>query len=372
MPGAEILTSSGAKKRAPFDAGLLVNLGSPDSYEEADVRDYLEQFLMDEYVLDLPYWVRRFIVYRFVLPRRPRQSAHAYRSIWWEEGSPLLVLSRRVLQQVQSRTPFPVELAMRYGRPSIETALASLVRQTGGSLQRLRLIPLYPHFAMATIRTVLSEVRRVMAVHGWDFEVSVVPPFYDDPEYIECLYERARPYLQSDFDFLLFSYHGVPLRHLKKTDPTGRHCLRVEDCCRRPSPAHRLCYRHQVQQTTRAFADRAGLPAEKYGLAFQSRFGLERWLQPFTDRELVRLARSGVKNLLVMSPAFVTDCLETLEEIGIRGREAFLGAGGERFELIPCLNDQPRWINLLLNWLQSEEKFESRLYSMEPEHAGEV
>ncbi len=337
---------------------LLVNLGSPRSYSEADLRTYLDEFLMDERVLDIPYWLRKLIVRGIVLPIRSKKSAHAYEQIWWPEGSPLLVLSERLRHAVESRIDMPVELGMRYGEPSIRRGIERLMERTDGQLRELRLVPLYPHYAMATFETVVVEARRVLAELGLTVQMPVLRPFYDHPDYIDALFATVEPFLQQPFDYLLFSYHGVPERHLRKTDPTGSHCLRQPNCCSQPSPAHRLCYRHQVIRTTEALASKAGLPADRYGLAFQSRFGPDKWLEPFTDEEIVRLAKAGVRRLLVVCPAFVADCLETLEEIGLRGKEAFLENGGEEFVLIPCLNVHPRWIEVLTDWVQSDTMFE--------------
>jgi len=332
------------------EAILLVNLGSPDSPTEADVRRYLNQFLMDGRVLDAPYLIRRMIVSFFILPKRPKQSAEAYQAIWWDEGSPLVVISERVHKQVQARVDLPVGLAMSYGSPSIPTVIKRLVDDSGGALTNLRLIPLFPHYAMSTFETVIVAVQDAIARIKPSLNLSAKTPFYVDPSYINALAANTKPYLEGTYDHLLFSYHGLPERHLKKTDPTGHHCLGSENCCSTPSPAHKTCYRAQVFQTTKAFVDAVGIPPEKYSVAFQSRLGRDPWLQPYTDKTLERLAHEGVKRIKVMCPAFVSDCLETLEEIGIRGKASFMHAGGESFELIPCLNEHPLWIDTLVRW----------------------
>lgn len=330
---------------------LLVNLGSPDSPSTPDVRKYLNQFLMDARVIDAPYLLRRIIVSGFILPFRPRRSAHAYQAIWWEDGSPLIVISRRVQEALQRQIDYPVALGMRYGNPSIEAGIRELLAQGVGEIL---LIPLYPHYAMSTYETVVVEALRILKKLKTSIKMEVLPPFYDDPNYIRVLAESAAPHLDDSLEHVLFSYHGVPIRHLKKTDPTGAHCQGNEVCCSTNSPAHAFCYRHQVLQTTAAFAEKVGLPPPNYSVSFQSRLGKDTWLSPFTDREIKRLARSGVRRLAVICPAFVADCLETLEEIGIRGKEIFLNAGGEEFRLIPCLNDHPTWISLLKKWATGE------------------
>lgn len=319
---------------------LLANLGSPDSPSVPDVRRYLNQFLMDKRVIDVSWPLRRWIV-GMILIKRPAESGHAYRQIWTKEGSPLIVISQRVQAELQKRLPVPVELAMRYQNPSIESAVKKLVAR---GIQEALLIPLFPHYAMSSYETAVVRARQVAAKLAPNLKLAVQPPYYDAPDYISALVASAREFLQTNYDHLLFSFHGIPERHVHKADPTGCHCLRVENCCEVASPAHATCYRAQCLATTRAFVQQAGVPAGKYSVAFQSRLGKAPWLQPYTDRELVRLAREGRKRLLVICPAFVADCLETLEEIGLRGQADFKAAGGQEFTRIPCLNEHPQWI----------------------------
>ncbi|MDP3848827.1 MAG: ferrochelatase [Pseudomonas sp.] len=319
---------------------LLVNLGSPASTEVADVRRYLNEFLMDPYVIDLPWPLRRLLV-SLILWKRPAASAHAYASIWWPEGSPLVALSRRLqrLMQRQWQTG-PVELAMRYGEPSIETVLSRLVAQ---GIRRVTLAPLYPQFADSTVTTVIEEAKRVVRVQALDMQFSILPPFYQQPEYIEALAESARAHLAQGFDHLLLSFHGLPERHLHKLDPSGE-CLKGPDCCRTAAPQVMAnCYRAQCVRSAELLAAKLGLRPEQWSLSFQSRLGRAKWIEPYTEAHLTELAGQGVKKLLVMCPAFVADCIETLEEIGIRGREQFQAAGGAELLLVPCLNDQPSW-----------------------------
>ncbi|MCG6574970.1 ferrochelatase [Pseudomonas sp. AF32] len=324
---------------------LLVNLGSPASTSVADVRRYLNQFLMDPYVIDLPWPVRRLLV-SLILVKRPEQSAHAYASIWWEEGSPLVVLSRRLQQAMTAQwTQGPVELAMRYGEPSIESALVRLASQ---GHKKITLAPLYPQFADSTVTTVVEEARRVVREKGLDVQFSILQPFYDQPEYLDALVASARPYLAQDYDHLLLSFHGLPERHLTKLDPTGFHCFKDADCCKNASSqVMATCYRAQCIRSAELFAKRLGLADGKWSVSFQSRLGRAKWIEPYTEARLDELAKSGVKKVLVMCPAFVADCIETLEEIGDRGREQFREAGGEELVLVPCLNDQPQWVKAL-------------------------
>jgi ferrochelatase len=277
-----------------------------------------------------------------ILIKRPEQSAQAYASIWWDEGSPLVVLSRRLQQQMTAQwTQGPVELAMRYGEPSLETTLTRLATQ---GIQKITLAPLYPQFADSTVTTVIEEARRVVRSKKLNVRLSILQPFYDQPEYLDALAASARRYVEQDYDHLLLSFHGLPERHLTKLDPTGQHCFKDADCCKKASPeVLAKCYRAQCFSVARDVAARLGLPDGKWSVAFQSRLGRAKWIEPYTEARLEALAQQGVKKLLVMCPAFVADCIETLEEIGDRGLEQFREAGGEELVLVPCLNDDPQW-----------------------------
>lgn len=329
---------------------LLVNLGSPDSPAVSDVRRYLREFLMDGRVLDTPWPIRFAVVHLAILPRRPRQSAEAYEKIWTSEGSPLVVTSRNVQRALQARLPVPVELAMRYQNPSIPKAVSALA---ASGVEECLLIPLFPHYAMSSFETAVERVKEEAARQIPRLRIEVQPPYYNHPDYLAALVESAQPYLSGAWDHLLFSFHGIPERHLRKSDPTGSHCLRTPDCCNTPSPAHARCYRAQCFRTVQEFARLAALPPDKYSVAFQSRLGRDPWLKPYTDFELERLARDGIRQLLVICPAFVSDCLETLEEIRLRGQESFKAAGGQSLIQIPCLNEHPRWIQAVENMIRA-------------------
>jgi ferrochelatase len=322
---------------------LLVNLGSPDSTAVSDVRRYLNEFLMDGRVIDTPWLVRRFVV-DMILINRPRESAHAYEKIWLPEGSPLVVTSRQVQKKLQSRLTAPVELAMRYQNPSIESALHQL---RDAQVDDLLVIPLFPHYAMSSYESAAEQVKTVAARIAPSLKITIQPPYYDAPDYITALVASAKDYLARGYDHLLFSFHGIPERHLKKSDPTGCHCLMKDNCCAVPSPARATCYRAQCFKTVAAFVEQAGVPRGKYSISFQSRLGKDPWLKPYTDFELAEFPQRGIKKLLVMCPAFVSDCLETIEEINMRGRETFVAAGGKEFAQIPCLNEEPKWIDVL-------------------------
>jgi protoporphyrin/coproporphyrin ferrochelatase len=341
---------------------LLVNLGSPDSTSVGDVRKYLREFLMDGRVLDTP-WPVRFCVVNFaILPSRPKESAHAYEKIWTPEGSPLVVTSRRVRAKLQERVTVPVELAMRYQNPSIENTLKKLVEK---KVTHLLVIPLFPHYAMSSYESAVERVKKAARQIAPKMRIEIQPPYFDAPDYIAALVASAKNHLESGYDHLLFSFHGIPERHLKKSDPTGCHCLAKENCCEVPSPAHAMCYRAQCFKTVAAFVAKAEIPKENFSVAFQSRLGRDPWLKPYIDLELVEFPKSGIKKLLVICPAFVSDCLETLEEIDIRGRETFLQAGGKEFAQISCLNEHPLWISTLekmaRRFLENEAGFTSAI-----------
>ncbi|HTX21250.1 MAG TPA: ferrochelatase [Candidatus Aquilonibacter sp.] len=322
---------------------LLVNLGSPDSTSVSDVRRYLNEFLMDGCVIDTAWPLRRFIV-GMILINRPKESAHAYEKIWTPEGSPLVVSSRNIRKKLQERVQPPVELAMRYQNPSIESAVQKLAAQ---KIDDVLLIPLFPHYAMSSYETAVVRVKKVARKLAPQMKITVQPPYFDSPDYIAALVASAKNHLETGFDHLLFSFHGIPERHLRKSDPTHCHCLAKENCCEVSSPAHATCYRAQCFKTVAAFVKLAGIPKEKFSVSFQSRLGKDPWLKPYTDFELAELPKRGVKKLFVICPAFVSDCLETLEEIAMRGKETFIQAGGTEFAQIPCLNEHPLWISAL-------------------------
>lgn len=330
-------------------AVLLVNLGSPDSPSVPDVRRYLREFLMDGRVLDVN-WLARFCIVHFaILPSRPKQSAEAYHKIWTAEGSPLIVISRNVHKKLQAQAKVPVELAMRYQNPSIPDAVRSLAQK---GVDELLLIPLFPHYAMSSFETAVERVKEVAAQIAPKMRIQVQPPYFDQPDYVAALVGSARPYLDGGYDHLLFSFHGVPERQIHKSDPTGCHCLQSANCCEIQSPAHATCYRAQCFKTVAAFVKTAAVPKEKYSVSFQSRLGRTPWLKPYTDFELPILAQRGVKKILVICPAFVSDCLETIEEIGMRGKATFQEAGGKELQLIPCMNEHPLWVETLAKMVE--------------------
>jgi ferrochelatase len=329
---------------------ILMNLGSPDSTEVKDVRKYLDEFLMDERVIDKPWLLRALLVKGIIVPFRAPKSAEAYKTIWTEEGSPLVVLTKQLQQELQALISEPVEIAMRYGYPSPKDAYEKLLQREPG-IKEVIIVPLYPHYAMSSYETAVEYAKEIYNKNKYPFSISFIKPFYDVPYYLHALAESIRPHLQKEYDQILFSYHGVPGRHIRKSDVTGCHCLQKENCCDVPSPAHEFCYRHQVITTTKKVTEALNIPADKYSISFQSRLG-KGWLTPFTDIRLHELPAEGVKKLLILCPAFVSDCLETLEEIAERGKETFLHAGGETYEMIPCLDTDPLWVKTLAGYIE--------------------
>ena len=333
---------------------ILMNLGSPDSTDVKDVRRYLMQFLMDKRVIDYPYIFRSILVGAIIVPFRAPKSAEAYKTIWTKEGSPLIVFTERLKKELQLKVSDPVEISMRYGNPSMVSAFEQLVKKAP-DIEEVLAIPMYPHYAMSSYETAVAHAKEVYRKKKYQFKLTFIKPYYNDPAYIEAFSEHMRPFLQQAYDHILFSYHGIPESHVKKTDITGNHCLCSESCCFVDSPAHATCYRHQCLQTMHLVAARLQIPKNKYSHSFQSRLGREEWLKPYTDFRLEEMPKEGIKKLLIVCPAFVADCLETLEEIEIRGKESFLAAGGELFTMIPCLNTEPLWVSAIAKWINDYE-----------------
>lgn len=333
---------------------VLMNLGSPDSTEVKDVRRYLKQFLMDERVIDVPFLARYILINGIIVPFRAPKSAEAYKTIWTKEGSPLVVLTKQLQAALQQQVTVPVEVSMRYGNPTMKSAFDKLLNEHP-DLDEVLAIPLYPHYAMSSFETAVEYAKEIHTENKYPYKLTFLQPFYNDPGYIHALAENIRPYLEHTHDHILFSYHGIPGRHIRKSDTTGCHCMKVENCCEVASPAHATCYRHQVFTTTRLVMEQLGVPRERYSIAFQSRLG-KGWLQPFTDKRLEEMPKEGIKKLLILCPAFVSDCLETLEEIDERGKESFMEAGGETYTMIPCLNTNPLWVDVLSGWVNDFAK----------------
>lgn len=328
---------------------LLVNLGSPDSPTKKDVKKYLGEFLMDERVIDIPYLSRLLLVKGIILNTRPKKSAAAYQKVWWDEGSPLIVLSNRLKDKIIPKTDIPIALAMRYGSPSIKDGLQELVNL---GITEVMILPLYPQFAMATTETILVKAEEVRKKYFSQITTIDFPAFYNKPEYIKVLGKSLNDGLNGyNYDHLIFSYHGVPERHIQKSDITKSHCKIDGNCCNNESASHKFCYRHQCYETTRLTAEYLQLKEGTYSTTFQSRLGKDPWIQPYTDETIENYAKNGIKNLAIITPAFVSDCLETIEEIGMEAKESFLEHGGKSFHRIDCLNDNDEWATVIANWI---------------------
>lgn len=333
---------------------LLINLGTPDSPSVPDVRRYLREFLSDPRVIDIHPAGRWLLLNLIILPFRPAKSAEAYHQIWTPEGSPLLFHSVGLAAGVGTilGEGYRVELAMRYGNPSIPSALEKL---RAADVESIVVVPLFPQYSSAATGSALDRVYQLVG-GSWNIPpVHTVPAFYDHPRFIDAFHHVAAPHLeQFKPDYVLFSYHGVPERQVQKSDPTGQHCLKSASCCDQLGPANRYCYRAHCYATTRALAARLGLGPEQHGVSFQSRLGRTPWIRPYTDEVLPELAKANRKRLAVICPAFVADCLETLEEIGMRAKETWTGLGGEDFLLVPSLNAEGVWAEAVASLVKDQ------------------
>ena len=332
---------------------LLVNLGTPSTPSIGDVRRYLHEFLSDPRVIDANPLARALLLYGVVLPFRPRRSAAAYAKIWTAQGSPLRVHGRALAEAVQKELgdEFGVGLAMRYGEPSIASALEGLARS---GAERLVVLPLFPQYASSSTGSALQRVYEQAGRHWSVAALRVIEPFYDEPGFVAALRERTQPELDAFApDHVLMSYHGLPERQIRKSDSVGTHCLRGESCCDAIGLANRNCYRAQCFATSRALAGALKLDGPRWSVSFQSRLGRTPWIRPFTDEVLPELAARGVRRLAVVCPSFVADCLETLEEIGLRAAEQWRACGGEALRLVPCLNAHPRWVEAVASWVRA-------------------
>jgi ferrochelatase len=322
---------------------LIVNLGTPDSPSVGDVRKYLREFLMDARVIDIPFWRRFLLVHFIIAPFRAPQSAKGYRELWTAEGSPLKVYGH-LLEKALGKAlgdGFLVKLAMRYQSPGIQSVLSHFK-----DASRLIVIPLYPQYASSSSGSTIEAVMN--AVKSWEVvpEMSVISQFFNRPLFVKALAETGRKYMaQERFDHYIFSYHGLPERQILKAS-CDDYC-RLGDCCLVYHGKNQYCYRAQCFETTRLLAQALGIKKEDYTICFQSRLGKEPWIKPYTDNVIKELAGRGIKKVLVFSPAFVADCLETTIEIGVEYKKLFLEHGGERLQLVESLNVNPSWVECL-------------------------
>ncbi len=342
-----------SKKKFGKTGVLLVNLGTPDAPTRGAVYRYLREFLTDRRVVDYPWLARQLLVQGIIAPFRSGSSAKLYKQLWTEEGSPLKVYGEVVARGVQERLgkEYIVELGMRYQSPSIESALQRLMDKR---VAELIVFPLFPQYASATTGSVHDEVMRVLRRQEIIPNLRLINSYFDHPVMIDIFAENARKFDLDSYDHIIFSYHGLPERQLRKADPSGKYCTKANNCCQRMSSVNQFCYSAQCHATTRAIADRLSLSPERFTTSFQSRLGPEKWAQPYTIKIIEKLAEEGQKRLLVFSPAFVADCLETIIEIGYEYQEEFEEMGGEKVDLVPSLNDDPRWIDAITDMVRAQ------------------
>ncbi len=326
---------------------LLINLGTPEAPTTKAVRRYLREFLSDPYVIDIHPVARWFLVNGVIVPFRSPKSAAAYQKIWMDAGSPLLVNSQNLVLKLQRALgdQYCVILGMRYGNPSIKSAIKDLI---SAGVKSIKVIPLYPQYAESSTESSVALVKKIAGELSVTDKLSFVGPFYNHDGFINAFALQGTPLIESfKPDHVLFSYHGLPVRHVQKLDLSKKHCQIKVDCCDVISDVNQNCYRAQCLQTTRLLGKKLSLAPEKYSTSFQSRLGRTPWIKPFTDEILISLAEVGIKKLLVFCPSFVADCLETLEEIAMRARESFKQHGGEELVLVPSLNDSVAWVQTL-------------------------
>ncbi|MDP9048015.1 MAG: ferrochelatase [Bacteroidota bacterium] len=334
---------------------LLVNLGTPDSPETADVRKYLGEFLMDPRVIDINPVSRALLVKGIIVPFRSPKSAKLYKKIWSDQtGSPLLHYSKLQHQLLQQRLgdEYQVELSMRYQSPSIESALNRLKDALVDSIQ---VIPMFPQYASASTGSVYDKVMELLQQWPTKPHVSFINSFHDNELMIGTFVNNAKKHQPETYDHILFSFHGLPQRQLIKSDHTHNHCLKSADCCAVLTDANKFCYSAQSHHTARLIADKLNIPKEKYTICFQSRLGSDPWVQPYTTGVVAKLANEGKKRLLVFCPAFVADCLETVYEVTEEYGGEFKALGGEHVQLVESLNDSPTWIDALEQMVRNQK-----------------
>ncbi len=336
---------------------LLINLGTPNSPEPQDVGRYLSEFLMDKYVIGLPWFLRWILVNLLIVPRRKFASAHVYKTVWTDQGSPLLFHLESLADEVRKKAGdrYEIEIGMRYGDPSIERAICKFAEK---DLDEIIAFPLYPQFSDATARSSFEACVRAAKKVGVSDRLRIVGPFFAHRGYISPYARRIKKVWDEDRpEMVLMSFHSLPETQIRRNDLSGgRYCLQSGACCDVLNEFNKNCYRAHCFATARALAAEVGLSSEQYAVSFQSRFGRAKWVEPFTEDKIIEIANRGVKRLAVVCPAFVADCVETLEEIGVRGRETFLSAGGEAFHLIPCLNSDPDWVSGVVEIAQAHAR----------------
>ena len=321
---------------------LIINLGTPDSPQPKEVGTYLKEFLMDPFVVDINGFFRWILVYLLIVPKRSKESAALYQNIWTEEGSPLLVYSKKLIKKlIEKFEKTPIELGMRYGSPSLEEAIDKLLQQ---GVDKITICPLYPQYALSSTATCLVSVQKALRARSFQGEARYLRSFYDHPNYLQAMANSIKPYLESSPDMIVFSYHGLPEHQVSAT---GTRCEFNSSCCTTFKSHSPDCYRAQCYHTTNKVLEALNWPKDKTTVVFQSRLGRRPWLKPYADDEIKKIAESGAKNIVVSCPSFTADCLETLEEISFRMKDDFINAGGESLTLVPSLNDNQEWVDAI-------------------------
>jgi ferrochelatase len=333
---------------------LLINLGTPDSPSTQDVRIYLRELLSCKRVIDINPVARWFVLNLLILPFRPKKSAKAYKKIWMDEGSPLLVFSEKLktaLLEEFAEKDIPIELGMQCRKPSLKTAIGKL---RGQNCDQIIVLPLYPQYASSSYGAAIEDLYKVI-LNDWNMPyLRIIPPFFSDSRFIDAWAKIGLPYIEKKHDHVLFSFHGLPLRHLKKSDYTGKWCQNDYSCCKELIDENRNCYSAQCFQTAKLLAKSLKIEEENWSVSFQSRLGRDEWIKPYTDPYLKELAEKGMKRVVVFCPSFVADCLETIEEIGISSAEHFKEYGGEELILVPSLNNHPEWVRALTSIIRQQ------------------
>jgi ferrochelatase len=325
---------------------LLINLGTPDSPSVKDVIIYLREFLNDPRVIDIPAIARFFLVNFVIVPFRAPKSAKIYKELWTEDGSPILFYGRSVQKKLQQilGDDFKVELAMRYQNPGLDEVLAQMEKKNH---KKIIVIPLLPQYASATTGSIIEKVMKIISKWFIIPEIKIISQFYDDEGFINSIVGLAKKYNLNDYDHILFSYHGLPIKQVDKIYGDGTLC-EEHNCEGEITDKNKYCYKATCYATTRLLVEKMNIPKEKYTVCFQSRLD-KKWLEPFSDKVVIEQAKKGAKKLLVFSPAFVSDCLETTMEIGKEYQRLFEEHGGEKIQLVESLNDHPMWIETLKN-----------------------
>lgn len=331
---------------------LLMNIGSPLSTEVSDVKKYLKTFLMDEEIITIPFLVRWPLVNLIIAPKRAPYSAENYKKVWMPEGSPIVVYTKRFIQGLQAHLPdYQINMGLQYSEPSITQALAEFKAK---GIQEVVLAPMFPQWADATSKSALKSVRKALAQLDYNPRIQEVPPFYADSSFIETSARMVKNTLEGrSVDHYLMSYHGLPESHILR----DKECKLDSNCCSLPSSCARNCYRAQCLKTSELIAGKLGLQKDQYTTCFQSRLGRAQWIKPSTEDTIRALAEKGVKSLAVICPSFVSDCIETLEEIGMGGRETFQEHGGKDYHLVPCVNDDAEFIQGFARIVQNLKEF---------------